>query len=264
MKEKAWEYTGRTVEEATQIALEELGLERDDIYVEVLEESQKGFLGLGNKEARIKVELIGEWEVQGAKEKAPAAEASPEEVESEERPPGREQAPASMEAYEEEEEEEDFAVPTESTIKPIGMVKDILGMIGVEAMVEGREREDSVVVDVWGDDVAILIGKGGATLDALQYLVNIGCRRTGEVSKKIIVDVEGYRKRRKAKLEKQAEKLADDVKARGKSMEMQPMSASERKIVHMALRRVDGVWTDSTGEEPDRRVVIHPEKERST
>jgi len=262
MKEKSWEYTGRSVEEATQIALEEIGLEQDDIHVEILEEPQKGFLGLGGKEARIRVELIGEREVLGQKKEVVAAaeEGAPVTI-AEDRP--RIDTRVKRPVEEEEEEEEEY-IPTESTEKPVKMVNDILGMIGVEAMVEGREREDSVVVDVWGDDVAIMIGKGGATLDALQYLVNISCRRTGEVSKKIIVDIEGYRKRRKAKLEKHAEQTAHDVIAREKSIEMMPMSASERKIVHMKLRQVDGVWTESTGDEPNRRVVVNPENPRST
>lgn len=256
MKEKAWEYTGRTVEEATQIALEELGLERDDIFVEVLEESQKGFLGLGNKEARIKVELIGEWEVVGKKAGTAPEPVEEQDVETEVAP----QRVRLEEKRAEDEEDDSLFPPSESAEKPVAMVKDILSMIGVDAMVEAREREESLVIDVWGDDVAILIGKGGTTLDALQHLVNIGCRRTGEVNKKIIVDVEGYRKRRKAKLEKQAEQMANDAISRNKSMEMLPMSASERKIVHMALRNVNGVSTESTGEEPGRRVVIHPEK----
>ncbi len=264
MKETSWEYAGRSVAEATQIALEELGLEQDDIHVEILEEPQKGFLGLGGKEARIRVELIGEWEVLGKKQEAVAAAAAEEitPLAVAEEHPRVDTAVARL--VEEEEEEEEEYIPTESTEKPVKMVNDILGMIGVEAMVEAREREDSVVVDVWGDDVAIMIGKGGATLDALQYLVNISCRRTGEVSKKIIVDIEGYRKRRKAKLEKQAEQTAHDVIAREKSIEMMPMSASERKIVHMALRQFDGVWTESTGDEPNRRVVVNPDNPSST
>lgn len=251
MRETSWEYAGRTVDEAIQISLEELGLERDDIHVEVLEESQKGFLGLGGKEARIRVDLIGEWEVEGSRSKDKAQQA--EEIEApsparEEPEPPAEEMPALL----------------LSSDKPESMVRDILGFIGVEAMVESREREDSIVVDVWGDDVAILIGKGGATLDAMQYLVNIGCRRGGEASKKIILDVEGYRKRRKAKIEKQAQQMAKDAASRSKSMEMPPMSASERKVVHMALRQTPGIWTESQGEEPDRRVVIHPESQSST
>ena len=129
---------------------------------------------------------------------------------------------------------------------------------------EGKERDDAVIVDIWGDDVALLIGKGGNTLDALQYLVNIGCRKSGEVNKRIIVDAEGYRKRRKAKIERQAEHLAGKAISQNKSISLNPMSSSERKIVHMHLRNYNGVWTESSGEGSDRRVVIHPGKDRST
>lgn len=256
MKEKSWEYAGRSVEEATRIALEELGLERDDIYIEVLEEPQKGFLGLGGKEARIRVELIGEWEVLKREPKsAPPVDSRPRAETIAEQAKGNVAPEPEPEL---EEDEEDEYMPQVSSDKPVNMVRDILGMIGIDAMVEAREREDSLVVDVWGDDVALLIGKAGTTLDALQYMVNISCRRTGDVDKKIIVDVEGYRKRRKAKLEKQAEQMARDSKERNKSIEMPPMSPSERKIVHMAIRKIDGVSTESTGDEPNRRVVINP------
>jgi spoIIIJ-associated protein len=254
MKETSWEYGGRSVEEATQIALEELGLERDDVYVEILEEPQKGFLGLGGKEARIRVELIGEWEVlQKAEEPGKRPPEATREETIAEQAKGNVAPPAMDMTYEEPEEDQEETYEPSSD-KPVEMVNEILKMIGVEATVEAREREDSLVVDVWGDDVAILIGKGGQTLDALQYMVNISCRRTGE----------GYRKRRKAKLEKQAEQTARDAVSRGRSLEMPPMSASERKIVHMTLRKLGGVWTESSGEDPDRRVVIHPQDSSST
>ncbi|MBM3302669.1 MAG: KH domain-containing protein [Deltaproteobacteria bacterium] len=135
-------------------------------------------------------------------------------------------------------------------------VRDILGIMEIEAMVEASEKEESIVVDVWGDDVGLLIGKNGSTLDALQYLVNISCRRTEAVTKRIVIDVEGYRKRRKARLEKQAEEMAQKAISLGGSVEMPPMSPSERKIVHMAIRSIPGVHTESLGEGPDRRVVI--------
>lgn len=246
MKETSWEYAGRTVEEATQTALEELGLERDDIFVEIIVEPQKGFLGLGGKEARIRVELIGEWEVHGKKETATKS---------------KEEAPESPETEPEElieEEPAELSTLTVSTGKPLQMVKDILNIMGVKAMVEARERDEAVIVDVWGDDIAILIGKGGSTLDALQYIVNVGCRRTEEVTKRIVVDIEGYRKRRKAKLEKQAEQMANKALSENESVELPPMSSSERKIVHMALRQIDGVWTESMGDGAERRVTIHP------
>ncbi len=243
MKEKSWEYTGKTVEEATQTALEELGLERDDVHIEILEEPQKSFLRLGGKEARITVEMIGEWEVISKKESTPESVV-----------PTTEKEPV-------EPAETSEAMSPESTGKPAMMVNDILGIMGIEARVEAREREDLIIVDIWGEDVAILIGKGGLTLDALQYLVNIGCRRNDEVTKRIVIDIEGYKKRRKVRLEKEAEQMASKAISLKKSVELQPMSASERKVVHMSLRNRDGVWTESNGEGAERRVVIHPGSE---
>ena len=239
MREKAWEYEGRTVDEATQIALEELGLERDDIHIEILEEEQKGFLGIGGKEARIRVEIIGEWEVLGKRE---ADEVEEESVTG-------------------EDEVREERAPVSNTSKPVGMIEDILEIMNVDAMVDVEEKEEAVVIDIWGEDVAILIGKGGGTLSALQYLVNVSCRRTEEVTKRITVDIEGYVKRRKARLEREAEQLAEKVVSRGKSVELPTMSPSERKVVHMALRDFDGVWTESEGENRDRRVIIHPEQQ---
>jgi|SRR5450756_11643 len=248
MRERSWEYVGRTVDEATETALEELGLERDDIYVEILEGPQKGFLGLGGKEARIRVELIGEWEVLGKT---------------------REESPESLEEVEIESEDRYAGAMAEgefidSTAKPVKMLNDILGIFGIDAVVEAKDREDSIVLDVWGEDVAVLIGKGGNTLDAIQYLVNICCRRTGIVSKRIIVDIEGYRKRRKTRLEKEAEQLARRVIDQKKSMDLPPMTPSERKTVHVALSNFNGVRTESEGEDLDRRVVIYPDENRST
>ena len=248
MRENSWEYAGRTVEEATEIALEELGLERDDIFVEILEEPQKGFLGIGGKEARIRVEMIGEWEVMGKKD-----EPSKHDISTK----------AAADADKEVEiEEEEMGPSRPAPEAPEKMVRETLELLDIDATVESKEVEDSIVVDVWGDDVAILIGKGGSTLDALQYLVNISCRRREEVGKRIIIDVEGYRKRRKAKIEKQADQSARKAVAEGRSVELPPMSASERKIVHMALRKMRDVTTESEGDEPDRRVVIVPIKNR--
>ena len=238
MREKAWVYTGSTIEEATRIALEELGLERDDIHVEILEEEQKGFLGIGGKGANVRVELIGEWEVLGKRD-----------------------------TEEEEEETETYDVsleqdkaPTSNTVKPVEMVEDILAIMGVDAMVDAEEKKEAVVIDIWGEDVAILIGKEGKTLNSLQYLVNVSCRRRDEVSKRISVDIEGYTKRRISRLEKEALQLAEKAVLKGKSIELPPMNPSERKVIHVALRGFDGVWTESEGDDRDRRVVIHPEK----
>ena len=238
MREKAWVYTGSTVEEATRIALEELGLERDDIYVEILEEEQKGFLGIGEKGAKVRVELIGEWEVLGKRD-------------TEEEEENAETCDVSLEQEK---------APTSNTVKPVEMVEEILAIMDVDAMVDVEEKEEAVVIDIWGEDVAILIGKEGKPLSDLQYLVNVSCRRKDEVSKRITVDIEGYTKRRISRIEKEALQLAEKAVSNGKSVELPPMRPFERKVIHVALRDFDGVWTESEGDERDRRVVIHTER----
>lgn len=233
MKEKSWEYTGKTVEEATQVALEELGLEREDIHVEIIEESQKGFLGIGGKEARIRVDLVGEWEVQGKKQNK-----SDQKVEK------KAEKKKSTEI---------------SDLKQVQMIENIIKIMDIEAVVEAEEKEESILIDIWGEDVAVLIGKNGSTMDSLQYLVNVSSRRRGELEKRVVIDIEGYRRRKKTRIEKKAKELAFKAKSEGKSIEMEPMSASDRKTVHVTLRNIEGVWSESEGEEPDRRILIHPE-----
>lgn len=234
MREQSWEYTGKSVEEATQIALEELGLEKEDIHVEIIEEPQKGFLGLGGKEARIKVEMVGEWEIQGNKDR------ETREIETEEPRKSK--------------------ISDDSKLEQVKMIKEIIKILDIDAVVEAEEKEESIFVDIWGDDVAVLIGKNGNTMDSLQYLVNVSSRRRGENEKRVVIDIEGYRRRKKTRLEKKVKDLAYKVKSDGKTIEMQPMSASDRKTVHIALRKIEGVWSESTGEEPERRVLIHPEE----
>ncbi len=232
-----YEFTGKSVEEALGKALEELGVEESQIEIEILEEPQKGFLGLGGKEARIKVILLAEGAV---REKLEGGEAA-----------ARAQAP----------EETGGETKDSSEIETI--VSRVLKLMDIEARVEAKEKADSFVVDVWGEDAALLIGKGGNTLEALQTLVNLCARRKISTGKKVIVDVEGYRKRRKARIEKQAQDKAKEALEKGKS-ELPAMTAAERKIVHVALRDFEGVRTESVGDEPERRVVIYAEKNKKT
>jgi len=237
MRDKSWEFSGKSVEEAIETALEELGLERDDIHVEVIEEPQKGFLGLGEREARIRVDLIGEWEV----------------VRKNGEGKGQESENTAQGSGSTEEE-----CATGDSARAENMVRNILKMIGVDAMVEAKESKESVDIDVWGEDVAVLIGKGGNTLEAMQYIVNVACRRRKEFSKRIVIDIEGYRRRRKSKIEKLVEESARRSVSEGKAIELPPMNPSERRLAHLVLRSIKGVTSESVGEDPARRVVIRP------
>ena len=240
MEGKRDKFEGKTVEEAILAALEELGMEREEVHVEILEEPHRGFLGIGGKRAIVRVQPIGEYSVTGTKEGA--YEAGEGEI-------------GQIEVKEEEWVEE--ARPP--SIKPKRMAEKILDLMGIEGEVEQKDREDSIIVDIWSDDVALLIGRGGSTLDAVQYLMNIACWRTGEVDKRIVVDAEGYRKRRKARLESYAESMAEKAIRSRREIRLDPMNASERRIVHISIRGKQRVRTESEGEEPERRVIIIPE-----
>ncbi len=123
-----------------------------------------------------------------------------------------------------------------------------------------HEDDETVTVSCSGPDVALLIGRHGQTIDAVQYLLNAIAHRTyGEERKEVVVDAAGYRDRRRATLEALALRTADQVRASGAREELEPMTAVERKIVHLRLKDEDGVATTSEGTEPNRCVVVLPE-----
>ena len=127
-----------------------------------------------------------------------------------------------------------------------------------EVLEEG-EREDEVVVSCAGDDLGVLIGRHGQTIDSIQYLVNAIVFRAGAHSKPVSVDAAGYRERRRSLLESLALRSAERAKRDGEAVALEPMSPLERRIVHMRLRDVEGVSTRSEGDEPNRHVVVVPE-----
>ncbi len=135
----------------------------------------------------------------------------------------------------------------------------ITAEIGVECRVDIREDDESLVAVCSGRELGLLIGKHGQTIDAIQYLVNaIALRSRPEERKAIVVDAAGYRARRQASLEALAVRSAERALRSGEPVELEPMTAVERKVVHLRLREFDGVETTSEGTEPNRYVVVHP------
>ena len=130
---------------------------------------------------------------------------------------------------------------------------------GVDGQITVVEDDASVIVTCSGDDVALLIGRHGQTIDAVQYLLNaISHRAYGDERKEVVVDAAGYRERRRATLEALAERTAEQVRASGARVELEPMTAVERKVVHVKLKELGGVETASEGTEPNRYVVVLP------
>ena len=202
------EKTGKTVEEAYQAALAELGLPESRVSYEVIEEPSKGFLGIiGGKLAKVRVTV-------------------------------RELSPL--------EKAENF-------------LKEIFSSMHLDVKMEREDKEESYIFNLVGENLGILIGKHGQTLDALQYLTNLAANR-GLLEEKIriILDVENYRSRREETLRRLAVRLADKVRRTGEKVMLEPMNRHERKIIHTALQNDSRVVTYSAGNEPYRKVVIEP------
>jgi spoIIIJ-associated protein len=139
------------------------------------------------------------------------------------------------------------------------LLSRIVSALGIDGRVDVREDDETITVTCAGADVALLIGRHGQTIDAVQYLLNAIAHRThGDIRKEVVVDAAGYRERRRATLETLALRTAEQVRTRGEPVELDPMTAVERKVVHLKLKDFEGVQTSSEGTEPNRYVVVAP------
>jgi spoIIIJ-associated protein len=218
------EATGETVGEAKWAALRELerlhpGIDKNSVRFEVVTEGERGLLGVGYAPARVV---------------ATAANG------------------ASDAAVEEAHEESELAADVRS------LVTRIVAELDVQCRVVIHEDADGVHIECVGGDVGVLIGRYGQTIDAVQYIVNaIVARREGE-RVEVTVDAAGYRERRRVMLERLALRSAERALSTGERVGLEPMTAVERKVVHVRLKEFDGVETSSEGTEPNRYVVVSP------
>ena len=243
------EATGKTVADALKSALQQLGCTEADVDYEVLEEPSKGFLGFFGKDARIKVtkkEVAAESVVVTEVKEIPAEE---ESVAAEE-----DKAAAVAESY---------PSAAEQLARAEKFLREVFEAMGIEVTWQQREAEDGVIFDLEGENLGILIGKHGQTLDSLQYLVNLTANRgVADGRVRIIIDIEGYRARREETLMRLAGHLAEKACRLGEEVHLEPMNRHERKIIHMALQDNRRVSTYSAGDEPRRYVVIVPRRRR--
>ena len=140
------------------------------------------------------------------------------------------------------------------------LLEHVVEGLGLEATVTVDVNEEAITGTLHGEDLGIFIGRHGQTIDAIQYLLNaVGWRTYGEERREVVVDAADYRARRQATLESLALRVADRVRESGEPEELEPMTAVERKVVHLRLKDVSGVGTTSEGTEPNRYVVVVPE-----
>ncbi len=218
------EATGETVGEAKWAALRELerlrpGIDKTSVRFEVVSEGERGLLGVGYAPARV-VATAAEPSTDGFHDPPP--------------------------------DESEVAADVRS------LVEQIVAELDARCRVEVREDAGGVHVECVGGDVGVLIGRYGQTIDAAQYLVNaIVTRREGE-RVEVTLDAAGYRERRRTMLERIALRSAERARNEGEPVELEPMTAVERKVVHVRLKEFDGVETSSEGTEPNRYVVVTP------
>ncbi len=276
------EKTGKSVDEAVAAALAELNVTADQAVVEVLEEAKKGFLGFGRKDARVRVSVKpAEAEAEKPAEAAPAAEktvseAAADAVAAEDfkkkaadaKDDAVDDAIAALNALKSERRERQnreprkYNVSDEAVAAAKEFLQKIFNAMHIEVAMEKfiNKNDGSVTLRLHGDDMGILIGKHGQTLDSLQYLTNLVANKNSNERVRVIIDVEDYRDRRIETLNRLAARLADKVKRTGERVALEPMNPHERKIIHMALQGDRRVTTLSEGDEPYRHVVIELKK----
>jgi spoIIIJ-associated protein len=246
-----------SVEEAIDKGLAELGLEEDQVDIEILDSGSKGLFGLGSRQARIRISMHV-----GAGREAAQPLAAAQQAKSE--PALPESAVGATEEISEP-LAEPAAADGPAVETSVEVVKDLLRQMKVRARVlahmaepEDEKSKPVVWVDLQGSDLSILIGPHAETLNALQYIASLIVSKEVGHTVPLVVDVEGFRARRIQQLRQLARRMADQAIKTGRRQVLEPMPASERRIIHIELRQVPEVTTESIGEEPRRKVTIIP------
>ena len=294
MTSTSLEYIAANADEAINKGLHELNVTREEVDIEIIEHGSRGIFGIGARQARVRITVKADSlrasiqkndsaapapEQAAAPEektvKAPKKEAKPAPVKKESKPaPAAETEPeAEKDAAEEElfsaEDTGDEVVNEETMRIASNVVRDLMEKMRVKAKIESKigEATDEVdsrviMIDIQGDDLSFLIGRHSEVLHSLQYITSLIVGREVGHWVPLVIDVQGYRERRERQLRQMATRMADQVIKTGRRISLEPMSATERRIIHLALRDNSQITTESIGEEPNRKVVIYPKENK--
>jgi len=247
------EYSAKTVSDAITEATMDLGITSDRLEYEVIDKGSAGFIGIGSRPAKIKArekseasEIVNEIKEKVVKEVKPVKE---EKVEKEDK--------VEAEVKEVKTEKKASSLSKEEVEKIVVEFLDkVFAAMELKVNVKVSFDEESVNVDLEGDDMGMLIGKRGQTLDSLQYLLSLVINKNNEGYLRVKLDTENYRERRKKTLENLAKNIAFKVKRTKRPVSLEPMNPYERRVIHSALQNDKYVFTKSEGEEPFRHVVV--------
>ena len=247
--------SAKTVEDAVLEAAMKLATTRDHLEYEVIEKGSAGFLGFGAKNAVIKARALSDEEIE--KKAAPSVEVK-EEVKAEIKKEVVKPEPVKVEKTETVEESVKKVVVPGKEISAEDFLKDVFKAMDmvVDIKVTENKEEKTMDIELSGEEMGVLIGKRGQTLDSLQYLVSLVVNKYSDEYIRVKLDTENYRERRKETLENLARNIAYKVKRTRKTVSLEPMNPYERRVIHSALQNDRYVTTHSEGEEPYRRVVV--------
>jgi len=256
------EFYASTVSEAVEKAALELGLTSAEVSYRVLDEGNSGFLGIGARDARIVVEAP--VQPSAVEEDEPPETTRAEDVvigepESEHTDSGGNAGSSTLsEIFAEQSESDVIEAPVELLEEIRALISSVLDAMGFDARVEVYDAVGFIAADVVSDNTALFIGQKGETIDALQYLVNVAAFRERPFFKRVVLDAEGYRQRRVEAIQGMAHRTARRAVRERRTVEMPPMNAAERRVVHLFLSENPGVTTQSEGSGDNRRVRVSP------
>ena len=277
---QSYEYSAKTVEAAVDEGLRQLGVSRDEVEIEVLDEGSRGILGIGASDAHVRLSrrvedqpiaagsengggVLGETSVVAETEQAYSAVSEPDDSPVEEAEPIEEDSiPVLSEDTQPAVDAEEDGDDAELEDLAFDLLNQMMVHLGIEAEIEVSWQENpedsdrALCLNVVGEDLGVLIGRNGETLASMQYLIRLMVNQELHRWKNIVVDIDGYKQRRAEQLSQLAHRLADQVVASGRPASLEPMPASERRLVHIALRNHEHVYTSSTGEDTRRKVQI--------
>lgn len=225
------EVIAQSVDEAIEKGLADLGLPREAVEITVLDEGGSGLLGLGSRQARVRISILAEEDAEESDTSQPISS----------------------------EDKDDTLRLTEE------IISELLEKMNLEANVDARYGEESdrlphrpILVDITGNDLSILIGRRAKTLNALQYITRLILGKELEHGIPLSIDVEGYRDRREKQVRQLARRVAEQVADTGREQALEPMPPNERRFAHIELQDESNIYTESVGTDPHRKVVIHP------
>ena len=253
-----------TIDDAVQKGLSQLNLSKDAVDVEVLDAGSRGLFGLGSRQARIRLTIKGGSVAPGAPVRQPLDAApvteEPQANNAYAANPAGEAPGTEPSAAETASEDETLRISRE-------VVTELLEKMGMRAKVtatyrppEDESEEPVVLVNVEGNDLSILIGRRSETINALQYIASLIVGKRLDRWIALTIDVQGYRARRERQLRQMARRMAEQAIHTGRRQVLEPMPASERRLIHLELRDNPDVDTESVGEEPNRKVTIFLKK----